>query len=146
MLAADQAVNRLPPPRLSRPATAGSAVAPHQRQLTVSERRRYGAPTMVSSPNGAPHMAGESASDAGRERAVRAVERLSASGVEVVLLAFFDNAGVLRKRAVSLARLAEAATSGVGLSTAWHVVTVTDRVTWSAPASKASTAPPVAIC
>jgi glutamine synthetase len=87
---------------------------------------------MVSSPDGAPGVAAIGDSAAQREDAAQAVERLAASGVEVVLLAFFDNAGVIRSRAVPLARLAEAATSGVGLSTAWHVVTATDRVTSSA--------------
>ncbi len=66
-----------------------------------------------------------------RHAAAAASERLSAAGVEVVLLTLVDNAGVARARAVPLTRLEHAATAGVGLSTAWHVVTATDRVTSS---------------
>lgn len=66
-----------------------------------------------------------------RELAGRAVERLAADGVEVVLVGFSDNAGVTRARAVPLSRFADAACDGVGLSSAWHVVTATDRVTSS---------------
>ncbi len=66
-----------------------------------------------------------------REFANRTAERLADDGVEVVLVGFSDNAGVTRARAVPLARFADAAYDGVGLSSAWHVVTATDRVTSS---------------
>ncbi len=66
-----------------------------------------------------------------REFADRASERLAEDGVEVVLVGFSDNAGVTRARAVPLARFSDAACDGVGLSSAWHVVTATDRVTTS---------------
>lgn len=56
---------------------------------------------------------------------------LAEQGVDAVLVTFVDNAGVTRSRAVPLSRFASAAASGLGLSTAWHVVSATDAVTTS---------------
>lgn len=56
---------------------------------------------------------------------------LAEHGIDAVLVTFVDNAGVTRSRAVPLSRFPSAASSGLGLSTAWHVVSATDAVTTS---------------
>lgn len=59
------------------------------------------------------------------------VRELATKGIDSVLVTFVDNAGVIRARAVPLERFEAASTTGLGLSTAWHVVSATDRVTSS---------------
>ncbi len=83
-----------------------------------------------SAPETAANGGGTDPSERGRSPSP-VVEALAAEGVDAVLVTFVDNAGVVRARAVPLVHFAGAASSGLGLSTAWHVVSATDRVTSS---------------
>jgi glutamine synthetase len=66
------------------------------------------------------------------EAVARRVRELSDAGVEAVMLAMVDNAGVTRTKAIPLRRFPEAVAYGIGLSTVFSVFLVDDDIT-SAP-------------
>lgn len=59
------------------------------------------------------------------------VTQLADAGVDTVAISFVDNAGLTRAKAIPVRRFEEAVRSGIGLSPAFHVLLVNDRITSS---------------